>query len=73
MKTIRLSLLVVALFTLSGCGAGNDSRPEMRARFSDQVRILVDEEGRSYIVTHNIGGNYFLSPYQPTKAAQPPK
>ena len=70
MKTIKLSLLAIALFALSGC----DSRSEMRARFGDgQVRILVDEEGCRYIVTHSSGDNYYLRPYQPTKTAQPPK
>ena len=68
MNLLKLSLFILALCALSGC----DSRPEMRVRFS-QVRILTDEEGHKYVVNHNIGETYFLTPYNPIPPVQPSK
>ena len=58
---ILISILAILLF--AGC-AFNET---MRERFGGKTRILTDEHGRKYLVRHNIGDNYFISPYEPEK------
>lgn len=68
MKNKRLiktgAILAIACAVLFGGGC--DSRPEMRERF-EADRIMTDEHGRKYIVSHHFGTNYSVRPYDPEK------
>lgn len=55
-------LLIVALL-LSGC----DTRPDMQERFGGKSVVLVDGQGREYVVSHYVGNNYTVSPLESLK------
>jgi hypothetical protein len=64
MKRIIILLSVCAL-----CGCEN--REVMRERFGDNARILKDERGRAYLVRHQAGQLYFVSPYDSDQFSMP--
>ncbi len=57
----KIIILILSALILSGCAS--DER--MRERFAGKTRILTDEKGRKYLVRHNIGDNYMVTPYEP--------
>ena len=57
LKKITACVAVVSIALLAGC----DSRPEMRKTFS-RPRILTDSTGGVWIVEHNEGWTYVITP-----------
>ena len=54
----KLLLLLLGIFFIIGC----DFRIEMRERFVNGSIIMVDQNGKYYIVEHSLGCKYNLIP-----------
>ncbi len=59
MKKLIIGLLVILYLLFVGC----DTRKEMRERINGKdLTIVTDQNGKRYVLKHNVFNSYFLKP-----------
>lgn len=51
------SIAIAACLALAGCNPDN----KLQSRWGDEPVVLSDEQGRKYVVQHNIRGTYTVT------------